>query len=178
MISVIIPYWESTPEKKAVLSRCTKSLVGHDEIIIVWNNRMGYAPAINRGLMSARGDFLIVMNDDVVLRSGNLADLCIPDVVTSPLNGDRSYPYIWGSCFCLPRRIYNRLGGLDERYETSYFDDDDLILTLQTMGVPMRTVDSVVFDHPHPGTTLDSLPDRNEFFERNKKRFLEKWGRL
>jgi len=178
MISVIIPYWESTPEKKEVLKKCTKSLKGHDEIIIVWNDRMGFAPSINRGLANAQGDYLIVMNDDVELESGNLKELCVPDTVTSPLNGGRAYPHIWGSCFCIPRRIYNRIGGLDERYETSYFDDDDLIFTLRGLNVPMETVSSVVFRHPKAGTTLDVLPDRNEFFERNRQRFLEKWGRL
>lgn len=178
MISIIIPYYESTPEKKDVLKRCTRSLKGHGEVIVVWNNRMGYAPSINRGLACANGDYLLVMNDDVVLKEGDLNDLCIPDVVTSPSNSGREYPYIWGSCFCIPRRIYNRIGGLDERYEVSYFDDDDLIFTLQGLGVQMRSVPSVVFEHPHAGTTLDAMPDRNEFFERNKQRFLEKWGRL
>lgn len=178
MISVVIPYYENSPEKKAVLARCTQSLKGHDEIIIVWNDRMGYAPSINRGLMTAQGDYMVVMNDDVILKEGDLKMLCKPDTVTSPSFNGRIYPHIWGSCFCMPRTVYERVGGMDERYTISYFDDDDLIHTLLKAGISMEAVPEVVFDHPHAGTTLDNMPDRNEFFERNKRKFMDKWGFL
>lgn len=178
MISVIIPYYENFPEKKKILQECVRSLKGHDEVIVVWNDRMGYAPAINRGCNVANGDYFIIMNDDVSLNSGDLKNLCIPGYVTSPLNGDKSYDYIWGSCFCIPANIWNLIGGMDERYDISYFDDDDLIFTLIKNNIPFKSVKNVVFNHPKPGTTLENMPDRNEFFQENRRKFKEKWGRL
>lgn len=177
-ITVVIPYYESRPDKKEILHRCTSSLPKVHEIIIVWNDRMGYAPAINRGCVAASGDHFLIMNDDVIFKSGDLQDLCIPGKATSPTYNGRTYPDLWGSCFCVPRDIWERMGGMDERYEVSYYDDDDLIFTLRDMGVPMGPVESVVFDHPHPGTTLDVMPDRTNFSSANEQRFKEKWGRL
>jgi GT2 family glycosyltransferase len=177
-VSVVIPFYEVNPQKREVLKECTNSLKGHDEIIIVWNQRMGYAPSINKGLENSRGDYIVVMNDDVVLMEGDLKQLCIPGTVTSPSFMGKTYPHIWGSCFCIPRSVYERIGGMDERYTISYFDDDDLIFTLIQNAIPMKAVPEVVFDHKHPGLTLDAMPDRNEFFEANKQKFVEKWGRL
>lgn len=177
-ISVVIPYYENSEEKKEALKTCTSSLKGHDEIIIVWNDRMGYAPSINRGLANSQGDFIVVMNDDVELMEGDLTMLCDEEAVTSPSYMGRTYPHIWGSCFCMPRWVYEKIGGMDERYDISYFDDDDLIFSLEREGIPMKAVPEVVFEHRHPGLTLEAMPDRNEFFEANKQKFLAKWGRL
>lgn len=177
-IDVIIPYYESNIHKKESLQKCVKSLKGHDNTIIIWNNKMGYAAAINKGLMLSNADFMIIMNDDVELISGNLKDLCKENIVTSPSFMGKIYPYLWGSCICLPYKVYQEIGNLDERYYPAYFEDDDLIFTLLEKKIPMQTIPSVIFDHKHPGLTVDNMPDRNEFYEINKQRFLLKWGRL
>lgn len=176
MISVIIPYWETYPGKKDLLKRCVNSL-RDVEVIVVWNDGMGYAPAINRGCMVANGDYLLVMNDDVYLKSGDLKDLCVPDKVVSPSYDGRTYEFIWGSCFCVPKKIWTDIGGMDERYTKSYFDDDDLIFTLKKHGHPMISMPSVVFGHD-AGSTMDKLPNRDEIFTENRKRFFDKWGVL
>lgn len=179
LVSAVIPYYENSIAKKPILDRCIKSLPAPiGEVIVVKNDRYGYAPSINKGLANAKGKFLLVMNDDVFHESGDINDLCVEGVVTSPSNHGRTYPHIWGSVFCLPKEVYEKIGGMDERYTVSYFDDDDLILTLQKEGVAMKAVPSVAFGHPDPGTTLEAMPDRNEFFEANKQKFQEKWGRL
>lgn len=174
-VSVVIPYYEVNAGKIDVLTRCVQSLRGQDEIIVVWNDKMGYAPAINRGWKCSRGEFVIVMNDDVWLKEGNLKDLCVAGHATSPTYDGNSYEFIWGSCFCLPRDVFELIGGMDERYRVSYFDDDDLIKTLQLHNIPFKTVKSVDFGHT-PATTLESMPDRNVFFEENRIKFNEKWN--
>lgn len=176
-ISVIIPYYESDAEKPAVLKRCTQSLNGHDELIVVWNDKMGYAKAINKGLAIAKGDFLIVMNDDVSLQKGSLRDLIDPNAVTSPIvNGHRQDFY--GCFFCIPRWVYEKVGGLWEGYRISYFDDDDYIMMLKQAGIPMHSVDNVEVSHPDGGRTLHTFSDRDEFFEENRQTFIKRWGRM
>lgn len=174
-ISVVIPFYPIDEGKHEVLQECVQSLPEHYETIVVWNRREGYAPAINNGVKCASGDYYLIMNDDVVWKSGKLDKLCIPGVVTSPTYNSKPHETIWGSCFCVPSNVWSRIGGMDERYTISYFDDDDLIKTLESHDVSMRTVEAVDFDHPHPGRTLDSMPDRDEFFQENKKKFEEKW---
>jgi len=177
MISVIIPYWETYPEKKELLKRCVNSLPAEVEKIVVWNDGMGYAPAINRGCEVANGDYYLIMNDDVYLKKGDIEDLCVKDTVTSPTYDGRVYPFIWGSCFCVPKNVWEDIGGMDERYTKSYFDDDDLIFSLRAKNWQMVAEPSVVFGHSE-GSTMDKLPNRDEIYNENKNKFLEKWGRL
>lgn len=176
-LSVVIPYMEAFAGKQNILERCLDSLVGADEILVVENWKAGYAVPINYGLSEASSDFLLVMNDDIFQTRGNLKDLCDPQAVTSPKEDGGAQPF-YGNCFCMPRWVYEKTGGLDERYRISYFDDDDFIFTLNSLNIPMRSVPSVSFSNPHGGTTLHTFPDHNEFFEENKQRFLRKWGRL
>lgn len=175
-ISVIIPFYAVDDDKYKILQRCTKSLPEHFETIVVWNRKEGYAPSINNGVKCASGDYFLIMNDDVFWKSGDLEDLCIPGVVTSPLYDGRSYKDIWGSCFCVPRTVWEEIGGMSEEYDISYYDDDDLIKRLETNGTEMKSIKTVDFDHPEPGRTLEKMPDRDSFFEKNKQVFEEKWN--
>lgn len=177
-LSVIIPYMDAFDGKQQILERCLDSLVGADEVLVIENWKAGYAVPINYGLQQASGDFFLVMNDDIIQTRGNLKDLCDGYAVTTPIEDGQKASFIWGNCFCMPRWVYEKTGGLDERYRISYFDDDDLIFTLQDLYINMKTVESVEFSNPHGGTTLHSFPDHNEFYEENKQRFLRKWGRL
>lgn len=166
--------------KYAILERCLDSLTAscEYEVIVVENWKAGYAIPINFGLSQASGDFLLVMNDDIVQFDGDLADLCDDNAVTTPIeDGIRSHK-IWGNCFCMPRWVYEKTGGLDERYRISYYDDEDFIFTLQDLDIPMKCIETVDFSNPHGGTTLHTFPDHNEFYEENKRKFLNKWGRL
>lgn len=177
-LSVVIPYMEADSGKRAVLKRCTDSLIGHDELIVVSNWKEGYAKPINKGLAIARGEYMLVMNDDVILLEGDLKELCDPMAVTSPLvNGERPSTGIFGCVFCIPRWVYEQTGGLWEGYEISYFDDDDFIMTLKQSNIPMKSVPSVKFSHPDGGRTLHTFPNHNEFFERNKLIFQKRWER-
>lgn len=176
-VSVVIPYMEVNEGKRDVLERLLDSLNGYDEILVVENWKDGYAVPINFGLSQASGDFLIVMNDDLVMdEGGDLRDICEPGIVTSPTvdGNDQSF---WGCVFCIPREVYEKVGGLDERYRISYFDDDDYINTLRKHKVEMRSMPYVNFWNPSGGgTTLHEFPDHNEFFAENKEKFIEKWG--
>jgi len=175
-VSVIIPFMNSFEGKEQILKTCTDSFIGVDELIIVSNWREGYAKPINRGLRLAKGDYLFVMNDDLVWDGGSIKRVCRENAVTSPQINGKSQSF-WGCCFCIPRWVYEKIGGLDERYEISYFDDDDYWNTLKQNNIPHYCIDSVSVQ-TKGGTTLDKLPDRDEFFEKNKLRFIEKWGKL
>lgn len=177
-ISVIIPFYPVDEDKHAILQRCVKSLPEHYETIIVWNRKEGMAKAINEGVKCATGDYFLIMNDDVEFKEGDLEKLCVENTVMSPSFNGQTYDFIWGSCFCVPRNVWEDVGGMDDRYTISYFDDDDLIYTLQGKGYEMKSDASVVFDHPEPGRTLEAMPDRDEFFKANQYKFYQKWGRL
>lgn len=176
-LSIIVPYMESDPGKPAILNRLIQSLKGYDELIVVENWKDGYAIPINFGLSQATGDFMLVLNDDLVMDRGkDLHDICDINFVTSPTIDEREQPF-WGCAFCIPRWVYAKVGGLWEGYRVSYFDDDDYIQTLKKHGVPMKSMPSVNFKNVDGGgRTLHTFPDHQEFFEENRKKFIERWG--
>lgn len=173
-VSVIIPYMESYPEKRQMLKTCVNSFSGADEIIVVSNWREGYAKPINKGLAIARGDFLIVMNDDLVWDGGSIKRLCDESAVTSPQVNGKSQPF-WGCAFCIPRWIYEKVGGLWEGYNISYFDDADYYQMLKKNDIYTYT-NEIVSLTTKGGQTLDKFPDRDEFFEANHNLYIERWG--
>lgn len=174
-ISLVIPYMEADAGKPSILKRWTDSVPPIDELIISANWKEGYAKPINRGLKLAKGDYLLVSNDDLIWDVGDIYDLCKPGVVTSPMvNG--VHQDFWGCCFMIPRDVYEKVGGLYEGYEISYYDDDDYVCNLIKAGVKMRGIKSVNIMHPEGGRTLHTFPDHNEWGERNRQKFIERWG--
>lgn len=173
-LSVIIPYMEIDDGKRQVLADTCHSFTGADEIIVVSNWKEGYAKPINKGLAIAKGDFLLVMNDDMTWDGMSLKRLCDPEAVTSPSVNGKTDQKFWGCAFCIPRWVYEKVGGLYEGYEISYFDDDDYQRTLEAAGVPLRCEPQVkVFTEG--GRTLHQFPDHDEFYKRNMAKFRERW---
>jgi len=174
-LSVVIPYMQVDEGKPQVLEDTLKTVEGVDEIIVVVNWKLGYAKPINIGLQAATGEFLLVMNDDMIWDGGSLKRLCDAAAVTSPQVNGKVQPF-WGCAFCIPRAVYEKVGGLHEGYRISYFDDADYYNTLAKAAVPTRCVEAVEV-HTEGGRTLERFPDRNEFFEENRRHFIERWGK-
>ena len=128
-LSVIIPHWPIHPDVEPLLDRCVKSLSGHDELVVVVNDGIGFAAAVNLGLRTARGDFMAVVSNDTVWRHGNLLDMCVPGAVTSPKLNDAIQDF-WGCFFVVPRDVYVKVGPLDERFGLAYYEDNDYVRRL------------------------------------------------
>ncbi|HEX5430908.1 MAG TPA: hypothetical protein VFW83_03005, partial [Bryobacteraceae bacterium] len=81
-------------------------------------------------------------------------------------------------CGCTPRRVWDRVGGLDERFQVGMFEDDDFSLRIRQAGY--RTVMAEdCFIHHFGNGSFAKLPsaDALNIFDRNKRLFEEKWGR-
>ena len=156
-----------------LLDRCVATLRGHDELLIIVNDGIGYGPAVNRGLRLAHGDFLLIANNDTAVLAGDVSDLCDPEAVTVP-KIDGQVDRLPRAFFCLPRWVYEEVGGFDERFHMGYFEDDDLIKRLEVHGVPVRPVDSVHVSHLG-GTTMRQIESYDHIFNENMKRYKKKW---
>jgi GT2 family glycosyltransferase len=148
-----------------------------DEVIVISSKKSTLAEKINQGFKMSRGNYIIISNDDAILKEGKLEDLCDPKAVTAPLINGSSKGF-HAHLFCVPRWVFEKTGGYDEQYEHAYFDDDDFLANLNQNNIPTKVVDTVNFSHPPVGgSTLHKINDRDGFFERNRQRFIEKWGR-
>ena len=76
----------------------------------------------------------------------------------------------------MPRWVYEKVGGYDERFKVGYWEDDDMIRRWEEAQIPIKML-PVQVSHPHAGHTLNNHPDRQELFDANRKLFIEKWGR-
>lgn len=173
-ISLIIP----TLNVGDHLKECVGSMRGYDEIIVIADRIDSLAKKINKGLSMATGDYLVVSNDDVVLREGTLRDLAVRGHVTSPCINGEPKPFS-GHIWCVPQRAYYQTEGMWEGYDGFYFDDDDWLRCLKKEGFLPKSVESVnVYHPPEGGTTLHTIARHQEMYDTNKRIFLERWGEL
>lgn len=175
MISLLIPHVPYSKEADEMLDTCVNSLSGYDELILVVNDGIGYGASFNRGLKYSKGDFIVCVSNDTRLVRGSIKDLCVDGVVTTPLvNGSQMQ---FGCFFCMPRSIYEKIGGFDERFRGAYYEDNDLLTRWQGAGIELRQIKEVEVLHTG-GVTVKAIMNEGELVERNRQIYLDKWGRL
>jgi GT2 family glycosyltransferase len=173
-ISCVIPHWPKSIEHDQALVRCIDSLRGYDELIVERNDGIGFAKAVNLGLKKAKGDYICVINNDTVMERGDLKYLCKPDTIVVPCMRTGQVDNMPRAFYCMPRSIYEEVGGYDERFEIGYFEDDDLIRRWQAAGFTIETNDQVVVSHVG-GMTMQTI-DHNAAYKRNKELFDAKYS--
>ncbi len=166
-----------------MLKLCIKSFRGHDEIIILANDGLGYGASCNLAMSMASGDFIVVANNDCRLKNGTLKDLCDTDHITvpkiyPPAKDDLPRPF-----FCVPRGIYEHIyescgDFYDERFTGGYWEDDDLHRRMEALGIISRVVESVEVDHLHGGGNTMKQIGEQEHYDLNKARYDQKWSNL
>lgn len=183
-LSVVIPHWPLDEEIEASLRRCVASLPSDCEKLIVVNDGTGFGLNVNRGLRLATGDFIAVVGNDTWIVKGDAYDLCIPEIVTSPVViGDVPgiapplEPEGFHGCFWVaPRPVLDRVGLLDERFEQGFYEDDDFVARLHEAGIETRMVVSVRVRHVGGLTMLKLGTQSREWLGRNEQVFRKKWG--
>jgi len=82
-------------------------------------------------------------------------------------------------CAALPRRVYDCVGPLDERFELGMFEDDDYCLRIAAAGLSIRLAEDVLVHHFGEASFGRLVPDGTwmSIFEANRRRFEQKWGR-
>jgi GT2 family glycosyltransferase/glycosyltransferase involved in cell wall biosynthesis len=84
-----------------------------------------------------------------------------------------------GPLFCalIPRTVWEKVGELDERFETGMFEDDDYSLRVRRAGFRVVAAEDCFVHHFGQGAFSKlSRPGYEQVFERNRRRFEEKWG--
>lgn len=172
-LSVVIPFYFGIEGKNELLARCISSLKGHDELIVIGHRSQSLPWALNVGMRSSHGDYILVLSDDMYLKEGTLDSLCHYDYVTHPLvNGEGS---VFGGAMCFPRYVWERVGLYDENFIQGGYDDDDMITRITNAEVERRLVRSVNMGHPEIGFTLKKTSNIG-IQQQNKNYYERKWG--
>jgi hypothetical protein len=160
LLSVVIPHWPLDDEVDEALGACLASLPRDCEKIVVVNQGTGFAVNVNIGLRLATSDYLAVVTNDSRVVEGDVYDLCVPGVVTSPFVLEK--PGIepggfHGAFWVAPREVLDHVGLLDERFEGAFFEDNDYLERLRQAGIPTRQVASVHVWSRRTGLTMSKL---------------------
>ncbi len=193
----------------------TPSAAMHIRVIANAENR-GYAAGNNQGMAAARGDFILLLNNDTVVTPGWLEPLLRlaqhrPDIgLVGPVSNQVAGPQrlaavdydidsleglndfgtkiahqslpaqragrVVGFCMMFAREVMLRIGGLDERFGTGNFEDDDYCLRAALAGYQSWIARDSFVHHAGGATFAAGDNDRHQRLLKNWKIFKVKWN--
>jgi len=133
----------------------------------------GGAGAAGPRLLYPRGD--LQEAGSLIARDGRTAAFGEgADPTDSAYRFPREVDYVSAACVLIGRRDFWQAGGFDPGYGIAYYEDADLCLSLTERGRTVRYVpESVVL---HAKRASGSELDAEEQSERNRQRFVSRWG--
>lgn len=153
------------------------------------NENLGYAKAVNQGLMmSMNADWIVVANNDVEFLPGWFEAMSAAwdestGVVSSHLHDhDPEHKagveiahvgLMFGALWLTKPCIVSGIGLLDEQFELGYYEDKDYWQRIKQAGYTMKKAGWC----NHIGNaTSGKMPELNKFFFENKARYEKKWN--
>lgn len=179
------------------------------------DHNAGFGPGNNQGLREAKGDILVLLNNDTMVPRGWLTRLarhlenpeigligpasnrtCNEAQIDIPYQTYAEYQAVARSqgerhegelnpirmpmmfCTAFRRDTYERIGPLDERFETGMFEDEDYALRAKAAGFRVVWTPEVYIHHAYHATIGKLLPtgEYMRLVRLNQGRFEEKWG--
>lgn len=202
----------STLEVLIVANGCTdntkeyvKSL-GHPFKLIWVDEQLGYTRATNLGLKAAKGEYVILLNNDVIIFNWGAKNYWI-DVLEEPykkyndigmtgpmkFKGEPGYSndFIMFACAMSPKRIFDEVGYLNEIYSPGSVEDIEFGLQLILAGYRMIEVPespdgsfgmdkgTIAFPLYHPsGSTCRAENNWDKVLRRNNRILCQKYPNI
>ncbi len=81
-------------------------------------------------------------------------------------------------CVAIRREVWDRVGPLDEQFGLGLFEDDDYSMRVRAAGWVLRCAEDCLVHHLGQASFGDLVPTgvHAELFERNRRRFEQKWS--
>ena len=171
--------------------------------LLLYDDPMGFPKAVNEGIRNAKGEYIVLMNDDIkILDWGKgtwLSQLTAPlsdkkVAITGPVKfsfkcKDTEWSAIGFSLAAIPKRVFDELGLLDEIFTPGAGEDGDFSIRAQVAGYKIVRVPTdktvkfgeggfdIGFPIYHVGSaTWATLEGASDSLARNKEILNERWG--
>jgi GT2 family glycosyltransferase len=167
----------------------TKKFHKFCDVFVDRKKNKGIAPSWNDGLRMARGEYLAVINDDIVVPKGWLGDTvkCFEEFIDVGVAAPRvqhlpdpesgmeiKKSWFPGSCFMLSRDTIDKVGYFDEQFVPFNCEDLDYWIRVTNAGLHMARNYDVYVGHKE-GDVLHDLDYKNVDNE-NVSRLIAKYG--
>lgn len=160
------------------------------DVLVVLNNDTVVPPGSLARLVAHLERPAIGLVGPVTNRCGNEAEVDTPYRTTSDLEQVAARRAVEHAgvvfdievatlfCAALRRRVLERVGPLDERFEVGLFEDDDYSARVREAGLRVVCAEDAYVHHFGEGSfgELVASGRHGELFRANKQRYEEKWG--
>ena len=115
---------------------------------IAWDDKpVGFVRAINNGLHKATGEYIVLLNDDVIILNESWLPLLLDPFNNNPKCGiagpakwfyqigDTIYPQIAFWCGMFKRSLLNKVGYLDDIFNPGNGEDIDFCVKIHKLGL-------------------------------------------
>lgn len=173
--------------------------------LVLNKTNYGFAKGNNIGMRASTGDYIILLNNDVIVTPGWVSRLLfhcrknnvgLVGPVTNSIGNEAKVDYDltnyknyttshWGQtlevhnvaafCVMMSRQTYQQIGDLDERFGQGFFEDDDYCYRVKKQKLKILIADDVFVYH-FGGSSFNQLSHRQTLLDQNKKLFEDKWG--
>lgn len=146
------------------LARYKTVIISNDDVRVKEETGMRLCKILDR--VGRPTKTLIVSAYDINLHKGDFGNVWIPSDVMKP----QSF------LFAVDERLPEVVGRFDERFTPYLFEDSDMFHRIKMAGYDWSTAVPVWHRGAGSTPTVDSVNQRNMYFEYNKKKYVEKWG--
>lgn len=150
----------------------------------------GFPKCANTGFEATTGDVIILSNNDVEYTDGWLEAILKPldegydisSVRMSDHDGFETFDEIteddwFGSLWAMKRKVYDKLGGFDERFVKGTFEDKDYYFRAKEAGFKIAKNHASVVKHKGRATMDVIYPEQEDFWT-SREEYENKWGRV
>lgn len=187
----------SQPETTEYLAEASDVFIRNDE-------NLGCSAAWNQGIRASSMPLVCIVNNDIEVPSGWLGRLVdflrdndflmvSPSIREGPFDydldaynaefserlGHRMFPSEMRGIAMLSRRdLFDEIGLYDESYKVGGYEDEDMFMTIRSVGGDVATTSSVLLHH-YGSKTLNAEKQSNafDFSAANRAHFMQKWRR-